>query len=90
MGGLILDQEVRALGSYLTSATSWSVRDKLARLNQIATVLNLERVSELTDFYNPNDNSGSSTAWRLTPNEIRKLLALRVDFKVEDIKKLKI
>lgn len=85
-----MDQEVRALGSYLTSATSWSVRDKLARLNQIATVLNLERVSELTDFYNPSDSSGSATAWRLTPNEIRKLLSLRIDFKVEDIKKLKI
>lgn len=82
-----MDQEVRALGSYLTSATSWSVRDKLARMNQIATVLNLERVSELTDFYNPND---TGTAWRLTPNEIRKLLSLRIDFKVEDIKKLKI
>lgn len=90
LGGLILDQEVRALGSYLTSATSWSVRDKLSRLNQIATVLNLERVAELTDFYNPSDSSGSATAWRLTPNEIRKLLSLRIDFKVEDIKKLKI
>lgn len=81
------------MGSYLTSATSWSVRDKLARLNQIATVLNLERVSELTDFYNPSDSGGaaaSATAWRLTPNEIRKLLSLRIDFKVEDIKKLKI
>lgn len=79
------------MGSYLTSATSWSVRDKLARLNQIATVLNLERVSELTDFYNPSDSGGAAaTAWRLTPNEIRKLLSLRIDFKVEDIKRLKI
>lgn len=79
------------MGSYLTSATSWSVRDKLARLNQIATVLNLERVSELTDFYNPSDSGGAAaTAWRLTPSEIRKLLSLRIDFKVEDIKRLKI
>lgn len=40
----MLDQEVRALGSYLTGATSWSVRDKLARLTQMATLLNLEKV----------------------------------------------
>lgn len=45
LGGLVLDQEVRALGSYLTAATSWSVRDKMIRLTQIATLLNLEKVT---------------------------------------------
>lgn len=45
LGGLVLDQEVRAIGSYLTAATSWSVRDKMIRLTQIATLLNLENVS---------------------------------------------
>lgn len=44
LGGLVLDQEVRALGSYLTAATSWSVRDKMIRLTQISTLLNLEKV----------------------------------------------
>lgn len=44
LGGLVLDQEVRALGTYLTAATSWSVRDKMIRLTQIATLLNLEKV----------------------------------------------
>lgn len=44
LGGLILDQEIRALGSYLTASTSWSVRDKMIRLTQIATLLNLEKV----------------------------------------------
>lgn len=46
VGGLVLDQEVRALGSYLTAATSWSVRDKMIRLTQIATLLNLEKVTK--------------------------------------------
>lgn len=45
IGGLILDQEVRAICSYLTAATSWSVRDKMIRLTQIATLLNLEKVN---------------------------------------------
>lgn len=44
LGGLILDQEVRVLSSYLTGATSWSIRDKMVRLTQIATLLNLEQV----------------------------------------------
>jgi conserved oligomeric Golgi complex subunit 4 len=85
LGGLVLDQEVRALGSFLTGATSWSVRDKLARLTQIATLLNLEKVSELSDYWNPNEQG-----WRLTPNEVRTILALRCDFKMDDIKKLKL
>ncbi|XP_055681003.1 conserved oligomeric Golgi complex subunit 4 [Lutzomyia longipalpis] len=89
LGGLVLDQEVRALSTYLTGATSWSVRDKLARLTQIATILNLDRVAELSDYYNPSDTSTTPT-WRLTPNEIRTIMALRIDFRVDDIKKLKI
>lgn len=47
LGGLVVDQEVRTLGSYLTASTSWSVRDKMIRLTQIATLLNLEKVSRL-------------------------------------------
>lgn len=89
LGGLILDQEVRALGTFLTGATSWSVRDKLARLSQIATLLNLEKVSELADYWNPLDGNESIT-WRLTSNEARLILALRVDFKIDEIKRLKL
>ncbi|XP_062545749.1 conserved oligomeric Golgi complex subunit 4 [Armigeres subalbatus] len=85
LGGLILDQEARALASFLTGATSWSVRDKLAKLLQMATILNLESVSELPEYWD-----SSSATWRLTPNEVRTILALRIDFKIEDIKRLKL
>ncbi|XP_053694631.1 conserved oligomeric Golgi complex subunit 4 [Sabethes cyaneus] len=85
LGGLVLDQESRALASFLTGATSWSVRDKLAKLLQMATILNLESVSELPEYW-----ESASAAWRLTPNEVRTILALRIDFKMEDIKKLKL
>jgi conserved oligomeric Golgi complex subunit 4 len=79
LGGLILDQEVRTLGSFLTGATSWTVRDKMARLTQLAIILNLEKVSELSEYYDPKNQSdcGPFTAWRLTPNEIRTVLKLR-------------
>ncbi|XP_055596409.1 conserved oligomeric Golgi complex subunit 4 [Uranotaenia lowii] len=85
LGGLVLDQEVRALSSFLTGATSWSVRDKLAKLIQMATILNLESVSELPEYWD-----SSSATWRLTPTEVRTILALRIDFRMEDIKKLKL
>lgn len=84
---MILDQEVRALGSFLTGATSWSVRDKLARLSQMATILNLEKVSEISDYWDPTENS---TTWRLTANEVRTILALRSDFRMDEIKKIKL
>ncbi|KAH8341310.1 hypothetical protein KR059_002202, partial [Drosophila kikkawai] len=76
LGGLVLDQEVRALGSYLTGATSWSVRDKMTRISQIATLLNLDKISELSEYWSPENNKEMST-WHLTPNEVRTFLTLR-------------
>ncbi|KAH8246772.1 hypothetical protein KR038_008690 [Drosophila bunnanda] len=77
LGGLVLDQEVRALGSYLTGATSWSVRDKMTRISQIATLLNLDKISELSEYWSPENNKEMST-WHLTPNEVRTFLTLRL------------
>lgn len=45
LGGLQFDKELRSLIAYLTTVTTWTIRDKFARLSQIATILNLERVS---------------------------------------------
>lgn len=87
LGGLVLDKEVRALASYITAATSWSVRDKFARLTQIATVLNLEQVSEIADYWGNHDGA---LTWRLTPSELKTFMLLRTDFKADDVKKLKL
>lgn len=84
-GGLILDKEIRSLASYLASATSWSVRDKFARLMQIATILSVEKVEELADYC-----GADAIAWRLTPQEVRKIAGLRIDLRSEDIKRLKL
>jgi len=70
----VFDKEVRALVSYLTNTTSWSIRDKFARLTQMATILNLERVNEILDYW--GSNSGPLT-WRLTPTEVRLVMSLR-------------
>eukprot|EP00794_Sanderia_malayensis_P019155 gene19155-21075_t len=87
LGGLQFDKELRALVSYLTNTTEWTVRDKFARLTQVATILNLEKVSELMDYW--GSNSGPMT-WRLTPAEVRQVLVLRVDFRTEDIQRLRL
>lgn len=87
LGGLQLDRDARALVSHFSSVTQRTVRDKFARLTQMATILNLEKVSEILDFW--GENSGPMT-WRLTPAEVRRVLGLRVDFKPEAIAALKL
>ncbi|KAF7242830.1 Conserved oligomeric Golgi complex subunit 4 [Varanus komodoensis] len=87
LGGLQFDKELRSLIAYLTTVTTWTIRDKFARLSQMATILNLERVTEILDYWGPN--SGPLT-WRLTPAEVRQVLALRMDFRNEDIKRLRL
>ncbi|XP_007435481.1 conserved oligomeric Golgi complex subunit 4, partial [Python bivittatus] len=87
LGGLQFDKELRSLIAYLTTITTWTIRDKFARLSQMATILNLERVTEILDYWGPN--SGPLT-WCLTPAEVRQVLALRMDFRSEDIKRLRL
>ncbi|MBA0711096.1 hypothetical protein Golax_010325 [Gossypium laxum] len=87
LGGLQLDRDTRALVSHFSGMTQRTVRDKFARLTQMATILNFEKVSEILDFW--GENSGPMT-WRLTPAEVRRVLSLRVDFKPEAIAALKL
>jgi len=47
LGGLQFDKEVRSLSSYLTSVTTWTIRDKFSRLVQISSVLNVETLQEV-------------------------------------------
>ncbi|KAI3993803.1 hypothetical protein MKX01_002816 [Papaver californicum] len=87
LGGLQLDRDARALVSHFSGMTQRTVRDKFARLTQMAAILNLEKVSEILDFW--GENAGPMT-WRLTPAEVRRVLGLRVDFKPEAIAALRL
>lgn len=87
LGSLQLDRDIRALVNHFYSMTQRPVRDKFARLTQMTTVLNVEKVSEILDFW--GENSGTMT-WRLTPAEVRRVLGLRIDFKPEAIAALKL
>jgi hypothetical protein len=81
-GGLQFDREIKILLNYFSSLTSKTMRDKFARITQIASLLSVEKVNEV--FWNQENN------WRLSPKEIQKILLLRVDLDKEQISKLKI
>jgi len=81
LGGLQFDKEVRSLSSFLTSVTSWTIRDKFSRLQQMAAILNIETLAEIEECSGVN---------KLTPIEIRQILHLRNDFKSEEIKRVKL
>lgn len=87
LGGLQLDREARALVAHFGGLTQRAVRDKFARLTQIATVLNLETVSEILDYW--GENAGPMT-WRLAPAEVRRVLGLRVEFRPAAIAQLRL
>eukprot|EP01117_Protostelium_nocturnum_P008586 TRINITY_DN3084_c0_g1_i1.p1 TRINITY_DN3084_c0_g1~~TRINITY_DN3084_c0_g1_i1.p1 ORF type:complete len:732 (-),score=257.77 TRINITY_DN3084_c0_g1_i1:1304-3499(-) len=87
LGGLQFEKELRALQGYFQGITQKTVRDKFARLTQMASLLFLEKEHEVLDFWGQNS---SNVTWRLTPSEVRKVLGLRVDFSKDVIAKLKL
>lgn len=87
LGAFQLENELRTIISYLNATSSRSVRHQFARLLQISRLLNLERPSELLDYWGAN--AGSMT-WRLTPGEIRNVLGLRQDFANDEIRRLQL
>lgn len=87
LGGLQLERDMRTLVNQLSEQTARSVRDKFARLTQMATVLNVETPEEVLDFW--GENAGSIT-WRLSSVEVKRALSLRADLRPEAIQALKL
>jgi len=52
---------------------SVGLRERFTRLQQIATLLNLDAEEDLDEFYN-----GSGIAWRVSIAEARAVIGLRV------------
>lgn len=87
LGGVQLDRELRALIAYISSMTQWPVRDKFSRLQQVVTILTLETLSEILDYWGSN---AGPMIWRLSTLEVRRVLHLRVDFKADDVDRIKL
>lgn len=84
LGGLVVDRDIRGIIAFLTSFTSWSVREKFERLIHISMLLNLDTVSEISDL------ETVPGAARLSTAEIKKVLKRRIDLSSEDIDAIKI
>lgn len=84
-GGLQLDKDVRQLSACFSRLADHPVRDKLARLLQIANILQLEKASEILDYW-----GDGTQVWRLSEAEVRKVLLLRGDFSSKEVQNLKL
>lgn len=79
LGALQLEKDLRLLVGSLSELTASAVRDKFARLVQIASVLTVESVREMAEYW------GEGGFTRLTPDDVRTVLGQRVDFTAEQV-----
>lgn len=88
-GALQLDREYRQICAYLTNVAGWSAREKVGRLGQIVSLLNVETIDEAMEvWHNSKAMTSSATIRTLTLPEVRKVLALRADFPTVAIKSI--
>ncbi|KAI0668553.1 COG4-domain-containing protein [Trametes maxima] len=74
LGAIRFDHDLRAVVAYLSSQTVFGdIREKFVRLQQIATLLNLDSEEDVDEFYN-----GSGISWQLSQQEARAVANLRV------------
>ncbi|KAF9167818.1 Golgi transport complex subunit 4 [Actinomortierella ambigua] len=88
LGAIRFDKDLRSVGFFLVSLTTWPMRDKLTRLNQMSMLLDLEELRDIFDVW--GHNAGGAIAWRLTIMEVRRILQLRIDFSSDEVAKLKL
>lgn len=76
LGAIRFDRDVRAMANHLSSQTSYGsglVREKFTRLQQMATVLNLDQDEDPEEFY-----TSSGIAWRLSKGEYDAVVRIKV------------
>jgi hypothetical protein len=82
-GGLQFDKDLRTMILQFSSQTPNStIRVEFARIIQIASILNLESVQDVLSFW--GDQKGSIT-WRLSAQEVRRVLSRRIEFSPVEI-----
>jgi hypothetical protein len=90
LGAMQLDNDIRHLYAFLNSwlGSSSTLRDRFGRLQQISAILNVDHPSDVIELQQAT--SSSFLVWHLTHGQVRQLLTLRVDFKLEEIHRLKL
>jgi hypothetical protein len=73
LGAIRYERDIRGVANYLsTQANYGGARDKFTRLQQIATVLNLDADDDPDEFF-----ANSGIPWRLSRNEYNTVVGLR-------------
>ncbi|OCF32799.1 hypothetical protein I316_05435 [Kwoniella heveanensis BCC8398] len=73
LGAIRFERDVRAVANYLSSQTTFGgARDKFTRLQQIATILNLDADEDPEEFY-----SNSGVPWRISKTEYNSIIEQR-------------
>lgn len=86
LGGVQLERDLRCLTTYLSSLTQWPCRDKFARTSQLALLLTLESVEEVSEYYAAG--ALGSTAYRVSSQQVAELLGRRSDISKRDLSQL--
>ena len=81
LGGLQLDRHIRVIVSTVSDITQRTVRDKFAKLSQMATLLSLESAAEVLDYW----GDSSDYSWCFTESQVKSILEQRVDFDSHEI-----
>jgi hypothetical protein len=95
LGALTLTRELpsrRALSGFFSGLAQRAVRDRLTRLAQMAIVLNLEDPNEIWEYnWGEQGNVGSGAiVWRLSADEVRRVMERRVDWSKDRISALRL
>ena len=82
LGGLQIERDVRQLINAASEITQMPVRDRFAKLSQMSTMLAIENVAEMQDFWGANSDSIS---WRFNQLQVREVLRQRSDLDRSEI-----
>ena len=87
LGGLQIERDVRQLINAASEITQMPVRDRFAKLSQMSTMLAIENVAEMQDFWGANSDSIS---WRFNQLQVREVLRQRSDLDRSEISRLEL
>ncbi|THH10833.1 hypothetical protein EW145_g1057 [Phellinidium pouzarii] len=74
LGAIRFDRDIRAVSTYLSSQVAFAdVREKFQRLQQISTLLNIDKDEDVDDFFR-----SSGIAWKLNMAEARAIAGLKL------------
>jgi conserved oligomeric Golgi complex subunit 4 len=81
IGAIQLEKDIRLFLIFFSEKSSKSIRDLFLKLQQICLLLKLFKITEVFEYW-------EETSWRIIPNDIKKILSLRVDFNPNHINNL--